>query len=106
MTATTTLPLEGIMTFLNSMTLSAQPKRWLGELLIAQAEKEEKLANNDLLTRRVRKVKRRTSESPSDEELKARFAGTSIPEMPDDPDWHQVISSNTGKTIKPIEKWL
>ena len=42
MTATTTIPLEGIMTFLNSMTLSIQDKKWLGESLLEQAFQEQK----------------------------------------------------------------
>ena len=41
MTATTTVPLDGIMTFLNSMSLSAQNKRWLGERLVEQALQEQ-----------------------------------------------------------------
>ena len=41
MTATTTIPLEGIMTFLNSMKLSTQNKKWLGENLIKQALQEQ-----------------------------------------------------------------
>ena len=102
MTATTTIPIEGIMTFLNTMTLSPQSKRWLGEHLIEQAAKEEKASH----ARRVFRVKRRSACSPSDEELATRFAGKEVPQTPDDPDWSQVIDSNTGKTIKPIEKWL
>ena len=42
----TTVPLEGIMTFPNSMSLSTQNKRWLGEHLIEQAIKEESMKNN------------------------------------------------------------
>jgi hypothetical protein len=29
-----------------------------------------------------------------------------VPPTPEDPEWNQVINANTGKTIKPIEKWL
>ena len=90
------------MTFLNTMTLSPQSKRWLGEHLIEQAAKEEKASH----ARRVFRVKRRSACSPSDEELATRFAEKEVPQIPDDPDWAQVIDSNTGKTIKPIEKWL
>ena len=43
MIATTTIPIDGIMKFLNTMTLSPQSKRWLGEHLIEQAAKEEGL---------------------------------------------------------------
>ena len=86
------------------MTLSTKNKRWLGEHLIAQAVNEERaiLANPT----KVRKVKRRFTHSPSDAELEARFAGLDMPETPADPEWSQVISANSGKTIKPIEKWL
>ena len=94
------------MTFLNSMSLSAQNKRWLGEHLIEQAAKEESMAEDAPHTKRIAKVKRRAN-SPSDEELSARFAGKEVPEMPEeDPDWSVVINANIGKTIEPIEKWL
>ena len=106
MTATTTIPLEGIMTFLNTMSLSSQSKRWLGKCLIEQAEKEERIAEGKSTIRKVAKVRKQTTSSPSDAELEARFKGKDMPEMPDNPDWHQVIEANTGKIIKPIEKWL
>ena len=41
MTETTTIPVEGIMTFLNTMKLSTQSKKWLGESLINQALQEQ-----------------------------------------------------------------
>ena len=106
MTTTTTIPLEGILTFLDTMTLSVQNKRWLGEQLIERAMREERMGEEASHTRRVFKFKRRSVCSPSDEELSTRFAGKDMPEMPNDPDWSQVIDANTGKTIKPIEKWL
>ena len=106
MTATTTIPLEGILTFLDTMTLSTRNKKWLGEQLIEQAMNEERLAKSSFPAKRTFKVRRRSACSPSDEELSARFAGKDIPKIPDDPDWSQVIDANTGKTIKPIEKWL
>ena len=105
MTATTTITLEGIMNFLNSMTLSSQNKRWLGEHLIEQAAKEEILAT-DSQANSARRIRRRSNNSPSDAELEARFAGLALPELPEDPVWSQVISANSGKTIRPIEKWL
>ncbi|MBR1499079.1 MAG: hypothetical protein IJ615_05560 [Bacteroidaceae bacterium] len=106
MAATATIPLEGILTFLDTMKLSARNKRWLGEKLIEQAKGEDLLAKKALHTRRVHKVVRRSAGSPSDNELSALFAGRDVPQMPDDPDWDQVIDANTGKTIKPMEKWL
>ena len=102
MTSTTTIPLEGILTFLDTMTLSVQNKRWLGEQLIAQAKREERLEEKFSHSKRTFKVKRRYVCSPSDEELSALFAGKDIPRIPEDPDWRQVIDANTGKTIKPI----
>lgn len=104
MTATTSISLEGILAFLNSMTLSAQNKRWLGEHLIAQAVKEESATPEPLA--RKRKVIRRYENAPSDQELEARFAGMQMPEIPSDPEWSQVINANSGKMIKSIEKWL
>lgn len=106
MTATTTIPLEGIITFLDSMTLSAQNKIWLGKHLIEQAFEEESLAVGASHTPKAHRVKLRSANSPSDAELEARFAGLEMPELPADPEWRQVINANTGKTIKPIEKWL
>ena len=106
MTSTTTIPLEGILTFLDTMTLSIQNKKWLGEQLIEQAVREERLAKKGLSSKRTIRVKRRSACSPSDEELSARFVGKDVPRVPNDPDWNQVIDANTGKTIKPIEKWL
>ena len=47
MTTTTTIPIDGIMTFLNTMTLSPQSKRWLGENLIEQAAREEGLKESE-----------------------------------------------------------
>ena len=43
MATTITIPLEGVMTFLNSMGLSTQSKKWLGENLIKQALQEQNL---------------------------------------------------------------
>ena len=94
------------MTFLNSMTLSAKNKRWLGEHLIEQAVEEERKAKGNHSKSKVYKVKRWAADTPSDAELEERFRGTEMPVMPEDPDWNQVISANTGRTIKPIEKWL
>ena len=106
MTATPTISLEGIMSFLNSITLSSQNKRWLGEHLIEQAMQEEKVSMSASPSRRVSRVKRHSVNSPSDAELEARFAGMESPAIPADPEWRHVINANTGKTIKPIEKWL
>ena len=56
--------------------------------------------------KRVAKVRRRANYTPSDAELTARFANQDMPPMPEDASWKDVIDSNAGKTIKPVEKWL
>ena len=104
MAATKSISLEGILTFLNSMSLSSQNKRWLGEHLIEEATREESVTISQTVKRH--KVKRRYENAPTDAELAARFAGTHMPDIPTDPQWSHVISANSGKTIKSIEKWL
>ena len=56
---------------------------------------------------RKAKVRRRANAVPSDAELESRFADLSIPEYPqDDFTCKDIIDANSGRTIKPIEKWL
>ena len=56
---------------------------------------------------RKAKVRRRAKAVPSDAELESRFADLSIPEYPqDDFTCKDIIDANSGRTIKPIEKWL
>ncbi|MBR6141523.1 MAG: hypothetical protein IKQ37_07160 [Bacteroidaceae bacterium] len=100
------IQLNGLWGYLQGLSLTASNQRWLGERLIEQAKKEEHLMEKASQTRRVFKVRRRSACSPSDEELAARFAGKNVPQIPEDPEWRHVIDANTGKTIKPIEKWL
>ena len=85
-------------------TLSLRAKLQLASLLTASALDEAN--ESDVSTQTKRKVRRRALNSPSDAQLESRFAGTEVPVTPEDPSWSQVITSNTGKTIKPIEKWL
>ena len=109
MTATTTIPLEGIMTVLNSMSLSAQHKRWLGEHLIEQAAKEESMADDAPHTKRVAKVKRRVN-SPSDEELERRMTNPAPARFPETDiscsEIKGIIDANSGRLIKGLERWL
>ena len=86
--------------------LSLKAKLQLASMLTAAALKEESLKDISSSIKRTCKVKRRAVDPPSDNELEARFSGTEMPEIPEDPSWNQVISANTGKTIKSIEKWL
>ena len=78
----------------------------MASLLTTAALQEESLKEGAVMARRGAKVRRRAVHSPSDAELEARFAGQEVPVLPEDPSWSEVISANTGKTIKPIEKWL
>ena len=56
---------------------------------------------------RKAKVKRRSVAVPSDTELEARFADVAMPEYPQDEfTCEEIIKANSGRTIKPIEKWL
>ena len=56
--------------------------------------------------KRIAKVKSHRN-SPTDAELASRFANKPIPSFPEEEkSWKEVIDSNTGKTIKPVEKWL
>lgn len=87
-------------------TLSLRAKLQLASLLTASALDEANESDASTQTRRTGRVRRRALNSPSDAQLESRFAGTEVPVAPEDPSWSQVISSNTGKTIKPIEKWL
>jgi len=87
-------------------TLSVRAKLKLASLLTTAAFEEESRRDTALQSRKTRKVVRRASSVPSDEELQARFSGKDTPSIPEDPSWSQVINSNTGKTIQPIEKWL
>ncbi|MBQ9203374.1 MAG: hypothetical protein IJ155_03935 [Prevotella sp.] len=56
--------------------------------------------------RKAFRVRSRAEHSPSDAELEARFAGLEMPELPEAPLWDEVIKANSGKVIKPVEKWL
>ena len=87
-------------------TLSLKAKLQLASLLTASALDEASKGDVSKQTRRMGRVRRKVLNSPSDAQLESRFAGTEVPVAPEDPSWSQVISSNTGKTIKPIEKWL
>ena len=87
-------------------SLSLKAKLQLATMLTTAALEEECLKDGAKPTRRVAKVIRRAEMPPTDAELQTRFDGLEVPEVPEDPEWSQVISANMGKTIKPIEKWL
>ena len=97
------------MTFLNTMTLTTQNKRWLGEHLIEQANEEESRAAEAPRTRRVAKVIRRNN-CPSDEELERRMANSdSVPFVEteiSDAEIRDIITANSGRIIKGLERWL
>ena len=89
---------------LRSLTL--KEKLQLAAMLTTAALEEESLKDDSKPTRRVAKVIRRANTPPTDAELQTRFNGLEVPKVPEDPEWSQVINAKTGKTIKPIEKWL
>ena len=68
---------------------------------------DDEIAERTMLPSRKAKVRRRAVAAPSDEELETMFANLGMPKQTDnDPDWQDIIKANSGKTIKPIEKWL
>lgn len=87
-------------------SLSMKAKLRLATLLTTSAFEEECQKSSSTPTRKVFKAKRHTENVLTDAQLEARFAGMQTPEVPKDPSWSEVINSNTGKTIPPIEKWL
>ena len=84
-------------------SLSFHAKLQLAALL-TQAALDENEAT--MSSHRTAAIRRRAEGVLSDAELAARFEGLKVPPEPEDPSWSQVISSNTGKTITSIEKWL
>ena len=84
--------------------LSRTVKLKLASRLTNAVLEEELVVQN---TPRKAKVVRRALAVPSDAELEAKFADLSMPDNPqDDFTFEDIIKSNSGKTIKPIEKWL
>ncbi len=68
---------------------------------------DDEIAERSSLPSRKAKVIRRAVATPSDAELETRFANQEMPQVADnDPEWRDIIKANSGKTIKPIEKWL
>ena len=86
--------------------LSMKAKLQLAIMLTNAAYEEETIKEKANTTKTARRVRRRAEHVLSDQQLAARFEGLESPELPEDPEWNQVIAANTGKTIKPIQKWL
>lgn len=58
-------------------------------------------------SRRAKVIRRSSVHSLTDSELEKRFADKNMPDYPEsEPTWSEVINANSGKTIKPVEKWL
>ena len=86
-------------------TLSTKLKLGLATRLTAAAFEEE-TSRLEKHPCRIAKVKR-MAVGKTDAELDKLFAGKSMPELPEgDSSWQDIISANSGRTIKPIEKWL
>ena len=86
-------------------TLSRTVKQKLASRLTT-AILEEKTSRQENYSRKA-KVRRRPLNAPSDAELEAKFADLVMPACPqDDFTCEDIIKAKSGKTIKPIEKWL
>ena len=86
-------------------TLSRTVKLKLASKL-TNAVLEEETAAQENYSRKA-KVRRRSLNAPSDAELEAKFADLVMPAYPqDDFTCEDIVKANSGKMIKPIEKWL
>lgn len=88
-------------------SLTNEEKAWVinylvqGLFTLPPAVEDEKLSQ-----RRAVRVKHRNG-SPTDEQLETLFKGKDSSSAPtEDYTWSDVVIANSGKTIKPIEKWL
>ena len=79
---------------------------WMKQQIEALVSQAGKVQSNNSTSRRLAKVKKRSAVAPSDHQLEAYFAKKAMPLMPEDPSWKDVIDSNAGRIIKPLEKWL
>lgn len=88
-------------------SLSKEARLYIVSKLTDSLLREEGQVVASTSPKRTARVKRRASSAVSDAELSKRFSGIPMPQYPtEEPTWEEVINSNTGKTIKPIEKWL
>lgn len=86
--------------------LSTEDKLHLAALL-TNSVYEESIAVEKNLPKVKRRVKKSSDYMLTDDDLEVALAGEpSLSFNGEEPDWNKVIDSNTGKTIKPIEKWL
>ena len=88
-------------------TLSKEARLYVLSKLTDSLLKEEVQTKLSEPTRRSRAVRRSSSQEMTDAQLEALFADKPMPDSPvSEPTWEEVIRSNSGKTIKPVEKWL
>ncbi len=87
-------------------SLSKEARLYIVSKLTDSLLREEEHVGAITSTRKA-KIKRRATSVVSDEEMKSHFSGKPMPQYPtQEPTWSEVISSNSGRTIKPVEKWL
>ncbi|MBR6827207.1 MAG: hypothetical protein IKM76_03495 [Prevotella sp.] len=88
-------------------TLTNEEKAWVINFLVQGLFTTSPFSDEESSSqKRVAKVLHR-HHSPSDDQLAAIFDGKSTPSVPEENNsWSEIISANSGKTIKPIEKWL
>ena len=86
--------------------LSNEDKAWVINFLVQGLFVATPSENKNPTPRRKATAKKRRVDS-TDADLESLFAGKDSPLPPEeDYNWSDIIKANSGKTIKPIEKWL
>lgn len=87
-------------------SLSNEEKAWVINFLVQGLIVATASENKNPSPRRKAIAKKRYGE-PTDAHLETLLAGEDAPMLPEgDYNWSDIIRANSGKTIKPIEKWL
>ena len=103
--------LNHLWNYLQGLAMTSANRRWLAGKLIEASlnhspENPAALDTGCQPKRMAVRVKRRAENVPADEQLEALFAGKEMPALPPSDSWKEIINANTGKVIKPMEKWL
>jgi len=95
-----TVSIDSVWTFLQSISLSANNMEWLGERLIEAAHAKKAGA------KRVRKAS--AAYRVDDETIEMMVKDNPSPEysIVSNADAAEIIETNAGQTINPVEKWL
>ena len=91
----------------NTLTKGTAFQLWLQQQVEEMLREQVRAAGNrSQQDSKVFRVKRSSDNVPTDEQLEVLFADKEMPAIPDDSPWNVIINANTGKVIKPMEKWL